>query len=552
MDRLRAIAWYAGTASALLLLTNCSPRPKPTPLADQSRAVADVFETKHPYSTRIIDSSAIATFLSRHPEYSGDSTAVLDFYQQRGMQFAWIVGDSLSGSAEAFMDFASMPDSAAPDTAPRTSQLAEIHDEAHAQEGHSAPCDSCLTDIELRLTAEFFRFADRRYNGYLSRDVRDLNWFIPRGKKDLTRLLDSMAVGKMDLSAYEPVHPQFPLLRAAIARYRTIVDSPWTALELPAQKRKLQRRDSAEVVGAIRHRLFLLGDLASDDSSERFDSSLATGVKNFQQRHGLAPDGVIGAGFFKAIDVPPADRLRTMLINIERLRWVPEKLPANLILVNIPEFRLHVFDGDSEALSMDVVVGARATHTVVFSDTLTQVVFSPGWTLPESITRNEVLPAIKKDSHYLSKHHMEIIGGSKAMPIIRQKPGPDNSLGLVKFLFPNSYGIYMHDTPAKSLFGAEARAFSHGCIRVSQPKALAEFLLRDDPSWTSERMDKAMHGGKELFVPLKIKRPVLIAYYTSWVDAAGRVNFRDDVYGHDARLGQELFAGTDSTGKPSP
>jgi murein L,D-transpeptidase YcbB/YkuD len=264
-------------------------------------------------------------------------------------------------------------------------------------------------------------------------------------------------------------------------------------------------------------------------------------VRRFQERHGLEPDGVVGRGFLRELNVPPADRLRTMLVNIERLRWVPERQPPDLILVNIPDFRLHVFDGGEEVLTMKVVVGARATHTVVFSDTLSQVVFSPTWTVPASIVRKEILPAIRRDPGYLRKHNMEIIGGSSALPEIRQKPGAENALGRIKFLFPNSFGIYMHDTPARSLFGAEVRAFSHGCIRVERPRALAEFLLRDDTTWTPERMTAAMLGEKELFVPLKVKRPVLIVYFTAWVDRDGQVNFRPDVYGHDAQLARELF-----------
>jgi len=241
------------------------------------------------------------------------------------------------------------------------------------------------------------------------------------------------------------------------------------------------------------------------------------------------------------MNVPPSERLRTMLVNMERLRWLPEKQPANALVVNIPEFRLHVFEGDTEAFSMRIVVGAAATHTVIFADTLTQVVMSPTWTLPMSITRKEILPALAKNPNYLRTHNMEIIGGSKAAPVIRQRPGPDNALGRVKFLFPNRFDIYMHDTPARGLFALEKRAFSHGCIRLAKPRALAEYLLGDDPEWTPERIGTVMLGGRETTVQLRQPRPVLILYFTAWVDREGRLNFRDDVYGHDSRLADELF-----------
>jgi len=187
------------------------------------------------------------------------------------------------------------------------------------------------------------------------------------------------------------------------------------------------------------------------------------------------------------------------------------------------------------------VVGTAAKSTVVFSDTVSMVVFSPTWTVPEEITREEILPALAKDSLYLARQNMEVIGGTPAKPLIRQRPGANNSLGRVKFLFPNSYSIYMHDTPERQLFARDRRTFSHGCIRLEQPRALAEYLLRGDTTWTAERMTAAMLGGKETFVPLAERPPVMIVYFTAWVDGEGRLQFRDDVYGHDRRLAAELF-----------
>jgi len=273
------------------------------------------------------------------------------------------------------------------------------------------------------------------------------------------------------------------------------------------------------------------------------DSMLVKSVQRFQERHGLASDGVIGPAFQRELNVPPAERLRTLLVNMERMRWLPETQPPNALLVNIPEFRLHVFEGDTKAFSMRIVVGATATHTVIFADTLTQVVMSPTWTLPMSITRGEILPAIAKNPNYLRQHNMEIIGGTKAAPVIRQKPGPNNALGRVKFLFPNRFAIYMHDTPARGIFEREQRAFSHGCIRLAEPTALAEFLLRDDPAWTPERIRQVMLGGRETTVNLSRPRPVFILYFTAWVTSDGVLNFRDDVYGHDRTLADELFRG---------
>ena len=540
-------------AASPFLLARCTPAQPPAPptLAEQALAIAEVFETPSPYSERTVDSLALARFFASYPGYRPDSASVMDFYRRRGMQFAWIVRDSLTASAEAFVALAGVAgtgDSGEDETGP---SLGELYDLGFAEGGAVAVCDSCAADIELRLTAEFFRFADRRYGGYLSRDLRELNWFIPRGKKDVSRLLDSLAVGTMDLSAYEPIHPQYQLLKAAVRSHRELADVPWPALELPAGVRKLEAGDSARGIGSIRERLHLLGDLTEDDTSDRFDSTLVLAVERFQERHGLEPDGVVGPDFLGALNVPPARRLRTMLVNMERLRWVPERQSPDLLLVNIPEFRLHVYEDGREVLGMDVVVGTAATRTVIFSDTLTQLVFSPTWTVPASITRNEILPAIARDPGYLRKHDMEVVGGSASSPVIRQRPGPGNALGRVKFLFPNSYSIYMHDTPSQGAFAREQRAFSHGCIRLAHPRELAEYLLQGDPEWTPERIGEAMEGGRETTVTLKGARPVSLVYFTAWVDDEGRLNFRDDVYGHDGRLASELFLEEEGGGAPA-
>lgn len=530
-------------AGALLLLAACTNTPEaPLTLAEEGLAIAEAFETDEPYSLRTLDSADIAQFFERYPEHRSDSAAMVDFYHRRHMQFAWMVKDSLSASADAFINLMSGTESGIPEASTLREQLQDLYEQGFSDGKRTVLCDSCATDLELRLTAQFFLFANKKYGGYLSRDLKELNWFIPRAKKDVSRLLDSLANGSTDLSAYEPINPQYRFLKERIHQYHELSNEPWPALALPEGLKKLVPGDSATVLGAIRERLQLLGDMPADSSaSTQFDSTLVLGVQRFQIRHGLHPDAVLGQGFFKALNVPISDRLRTMLVNMERLRWVPEKQAPDLLLVNIPEFRLHVYQADTILWSMSVVVGTTATRTVVFSDSVSQVVFSPTWTVPASITRGEILPAMKKDPNYLKKKNMEIIGGSATNPVIRQKPGAGNALGRVKFLFPNSYSIYLHDTPTQHVFARESRAFSHGCIRLSEPQALAEYLLKNDSTWTPEKIKKAMFGGRETYVKLKQKRPVTIGYFTAWVDREGLLNFREDVYGHDARLASELF-----------
>jgi murein L,D-transpeptidase YcbB/YkuD len=217
------------------------------------------------------------------------------------------------------------------------------------------------------------------------------------------------------------------------------------------------------------------------------------------------------------------------------------QLQGDLILVNIPAFTLHVREGEKDVFDMDVVVGKGGHDTRIFTGNLNQVVFSPYWNVPKSIVQKEILPALEKNPHYLEKENMEIIGEEDGLPEIRQKPGEKNALGKVKFLFPNSYNIYFHDTPSKSLFAKSKRAFSHGCIRLSDPERMAKYLLRNQPEWSDAKIEEAMNSDKEKFVKVKKPVPVLITYYTAWVDENGELNFREDIYDHDRELIKKMF-----------
>lgn len=524
-------------------LTGCDTDERQRRASAEAAALAtsSVFETTERYSGDALRPADFVRFFEAHPDYRPDSVAVTDFYQRRDAQFAWILDGAPSASAESFIAFATAVDSTAPVTARFADHVTELYSQSTG--GDAEPlCAECAADLELHMTAEFFRVASRKYGGYLRRDLRTLDWFIPRARKDAGQLLDSLATGQMDLSAYEPIHPQVQLLRRGIAVYRAAgAAEPWASLALPRGSRKIEPGERVAVISDIRRRLQLLGDSSEISAGEQFDTTLVRAVRRFQGRHGLQPDAVIGASFLRALNVTPEQRMRTMLVNIERLRWVPEERPPNLLLVNIPEFRLHVYEGGTRINSMDIVVGARATTTVIFSDVVSKIVFSPYWNVPVGITRREVLPAMRKDPSYLATHDMEIFGGSAALPAIRQRPGPKNPLGGVKFLFPNSYDIYLHDTPSRTLFARDMRAGSHGCVRLSRAAELAAYLLRNDAAWTPERIGLAMESGTESSVALTEPWPVMIGYFTAWVDDEGQLNFRDDVYGHDAKLARELF-----------
>jgi murein L,D-transpeptidase YcbB/YkuD len=286
-------------------------------------------------------------------------------------------------------------------------------------------------------------------------------------------------------------------------------------------------------------------------------------VKKFQGRHGRDPNGRIGAQTLADLNVPLSRRVQQMQLALERWRWMPEAYQRAPIIVNIPEFRLRAYDKDfNVAVTMNVVVGNSFGHdTPVFADTMAQVVFRPYWAVPLSIVRSELIPHILKDPSYLTKKGFEIVDSLQKVVgagiaagdsvsqlragklFIRQIPGPKNSLGLVLFLFPNSYSVYMHDTPAPEFFAKSRRDFSHGCIRLEKPAELAAWVLRDNPGWNPERIHEAMNGRSTEQINLAHPIPVLIVYLTAVVLEDGLVHFFDDIYGHDKALQQALAKG---------
>lgn len=332
---------------------------------------------------------------------------------------------------------------------------------------------------------------------------------------------------------------QFDLLQKQVTFYQQIENKGgWK--KITATKKSFQKGESGATIIQIKERLRASGDFNSNDNSPLFTVDLADAVKKAQRRFGFNQNGVVDAQLIKELNVPVEKRIEQLLVNIERIREMPAETGGTRLVANIPEFKLHVYEGDQHVFDMAIVVGTQGNKTVVFNDVMQHIVFSPYWNVPQSIVRNEILPAMRKNRGYLSRNGYEQTGTENGLPVIRQKPGSKNALGKVKFLFPNSHNIYFHDTPAKSLFEMRKRAFSHGCIRLSEPKKLAEYLLRNDPAWTSARIDKAMNAGKESWVKLNEPVAVAITYFTAWVDKQGVLNFREDIYGHDKQMAKRI------------
>ncbi len=494
-------------------------------------------DTATSYSQIFFDSLQMEDFISRQQFHDSLKKRMRNFYNARNYQFAWFFKEGMADYASSFYDLYNDYLTYSQDSTLKNQSLKQLYDSISAGNFNYNPHDSIVLDAELLLTAQFFRYSRRAYQGSNQLNAQDLDWFIPRKKIDPSAFLDSLLLNKgKNFSAYEPVNRQYNLLKNYLLKYYEGGNKEtWPAIK--AEKKIYKLNDSSETLIAIKKRLLFVGDLTTQDTTAIFNKGLEEAVKSFERRYGFKEDGIITTSLINEMNRSFEDRIQQILINMERIRWVPAEPGTDYLLVNIPEFRLHVYEKGQYRWSTDVVVGSTANSTVIFNGNLKYVVFSPYWNVPPSIIKKEILPGIAKNKNYLTRHNMEWNGGA-----VRQKPGPSNSLGLVKFLFPNNYNIYLHDTPSKNLFNEDKRAFSHGCIRVSEPKRLVQFLLRNDANWDSLKITKAMNAGKEQYYTLKDPIPVFIGYFTAWVDREGKLNFRDDIYGHDKKMKARLFA----------
>lgn len=539
--KILAILWVAG-------LTSCGSsnrtENRASDVQDSIRAIENWNETiPGSFSEQKLypfDSTKIDSFLAKYPLFAPLDSNLIFFYRNRDFNYAWFDKRGLiEQSGNLVARVSNLKDEGVFKIPPYKGQLDSLLLETRTDKDGS----HLNLDLELMLTAQYFNFAKLAWTGMDESTSKSLKWYLPRKKVSYDQFLDSLlGSGSKEIDEIkEPVYRQYELLKAYLAQFRELDEREpeWPIIELDKTSYKVQ--DSSAVILAIKKRMNLLGDFEGDISSPIFDDDLFRAVQHYQARLGLTDDGVIGKGTIATLNISPKERIKQIMVNMERCRWLPLSLQEDYLAVNIPEFKLHVYHTDSLLWSSNVVVGKTLHETVTFAGDLKYVVFSPYWNVPASIVKNEIVPAMNRNSGYLRRNNMEITGRSGGLPIIRQKPGPNNSLGLVKFLFPNSYNIYLHDTPSKSLFSQSSRAFSHGCVRVSEPKKLAQFLLRNDTAWTEEAIDRAMHSGKEKYVTLNKPVPVFITYFTAFVDRQGQINFRQDIYKRDDRLADFLM-----------
>jgi murein L,D-transpeptidase YcbB/YkuD len=489
------------------------------------------------YSDLFLDSTGMEKFIGAKKLPDSLARRMRSFYNTRNYQFAWFTSGGLTEQARAFWNLHDYVTTYDNDTTLRDKALQRKMDALTAEETLSPSASSDYVQTELTLTQHFITYVLRNYEkGYVKR--KEMERFIPFAKRDPLEVADSLLNKKhKDNKYFEDVHEPYRLLKEKLtAYYQVVKNGGWP--QIPSAK-TLKPGTSSPTVALIKKRLQLSGDMPGQDTSHVFNDTLETAVRRFQQSLGYTPTGVVNAQLIKDMNVPARQRLQQLLLNMDRMRWMPTEPSGQLIVVNIPEFVLHVFENKKKAWDMNVVVGKEGHNTVSFSGDLSTIVFSPYWNVPPSIVKKEILP--KMSSGYLASQNMEVVGTEGGLPKIRQLPGDKNSLGRVKFLFPNSFNIYFHDTPAKSLFNKDKRAYSHGCIRLAEPEKMAQYLLRDNPEWTPEKIATAMSQDKEQYVKLKKPVPVIITYYTAWVDENGLLNFRDDIYKHDSDLTTKMF-----------
>lgn len=336
----------------------------------------------------------------------------------------------------------------------------------------------------------------------------------------------------------EPTAPGYLRTKTALRRYLSLARTP--QMVLSPFRGTVHPGQLSENTVALRTALTRTGDLTcvQDASSFLYDDALAAAVRFFQVRHGLMPDGLLTAETYKQLGVPMQKRAEQLELTLERWRWIQRSFAQPPIVVNIPEFRLRAYGSDMRvALSMKVIVGgAYRRKTPVFENQISSVIFRPYWNVPTSIQRNEIAPAMRRDPRYLEKHGYEVVHGPGGTIRIRQRPGDQNALGLLKLSLPNVHDVYLHGTPAQSLFDRPRRDFSHGCIRVEDPAALAAWVLRNNPGWTREKIEAAMHGAETRSVAVSHPIPVLIVYGTGFAAEDGAVYFLPDIYNEDVAL----------------
>lgn len=552
-------ALMAGIAAALLLPGAAVAQGGPDESGGAERDLRPIPEI---IRTRIeTGSGAVNPMIVVRDERIHAAAALPRFYEDRGFLPAWVTEDGPMPPADSLLRAIELSEREGLEpTNYHLRRIRAVYAEARqARRAHTLVDRTRLADLDLLLTDAFLVYGAHLVGGAVNPVTIHPEWNATRREADLVAVLDSALEDGRIRQALEgllPRHPSYHRLRDVLAHHRAIAAAGgWPAL-VGTTMRPGERRPEVEL---LRSRLVLSGDLAEGQPGpdDLYDEAVREAVRRFQRRHGLTPDGVAGLETNAIMNVPVEERIRSLVVNMERWRWLPRDLGQRHIVVNIAGFEVDLVDGDSTVFTSRVMVGQRYRKTPVFSDRMTYLVLSPTWTIPPNILEQDKLPLIRADAAgYLRTNRIRVLrpDGREVAPAavdwatvtgatplrFRMDPGPENPLGRVKFMFPNPHHVYLHDTPGRELFDRTSRAFSSGCIRVERPLELAAHLLRGDARWTPDRIAAVANGGVEQTVQLTRPVAVHLLYWTTWAEPDGAVHFRPDIYDRDPALHEAL------------
>jgi murein L,D-transpeptidase YcbB/YkuD len=486
------------------------------------------------YAGPVIDNASLVAFFKKYSDLKPYQNDVANLYKEKGYKSIWFDGHDITEFAHLLYNklHASYQEGVEIKL-PYQKQLDRIFNE----EGTEKVSE---TDTEFLLSSMYILYAKNVYEGMSAQGQEKIQWYLPKKKISYDTLLDSIFNKPELLDKNDHVlFSQYYKLQDALKKYLAIQKTNgWKTITTDTPFKDLRPDDTSSTIAQVRARLFLIGDLANDNKSKFYDQELMDGVMKYKLRHAQTPNYILAKEHIDQMNEPISDRIKTLMLNMERCRWIPPQLEkqSEYVMVNIPSFMLYYVRNGNFDIVSKVFIGTPLTKTTIFSGQIDRIVFSPYWTVPQSIVDNELKLKMAEDKNYLADHNMEMSKGR-----VRQKPGPNNALGLVKFMFPNPNDIYMHDSPSKTLFGFEKRIFSHGCINVEKAKDLAISMLKDYPDWPVDKINAAMSGEKETPCMLTKKVPIYIGYFTAWVTRDGSINFYPDVYQRDTRLNGILF-----------
>ena len=521
--------------AAICLLQSCALGDKQEVTTDNTTVYRDsTITAANAYSDLFLDSNAINNFIRQQNLDATAAGHLRNFYTVRNNQFAWFHSQGLTEEGRSFWVLTSANDSTSKGNSKQDNEAQRQADTLLQKDSIAvSSSDTTFIQKELSLTHKFIQYAA---NNKGSINTANMYYVVPRKKMDPMAWADSIVNRQSDSSFAS--NKTWSAMKSQLALYYNAAkNGGWQ----PVSAAGLKKGSKSPAVTALKKRLQATNDYPAGDTSNVFSDSLATAIKEVQQRNGLAGTGNVNDSLVTILNIPATERVQQILLNMNRLTWMQYATEGDRIEINLPSQMLYAYEGNNKVLEMPVIVGKEGSGTVTFSGRISQVVFNPSWNIPQSIVKNEIMPKMKNDPGYLKKNNMEEKGKNDSVPVLTQLPGKDNPLGKVKFLFPNSYDIYLHDTPDKSLFKKKDRALSHGCIRVADAQKLAEYVLKGQGDWTPEKIKAAMNANMEQNVAVSNGDAVQINNLSAWTDPNGKLHFRNDISGKDKAAYARLF-----------